>query len=286
MLHYINMYEKTVTDKCLEFLKDYPYSAKEVVFTPIIYRVGLQMPDTVPFPSIKGIRDLAAFAGISDTSIRTALSRAKADGSIHEFKDALGENRYAIAPSTFEMGLATINRDSHPEGFILAVFSFTKDAESERAVVRDTLKNYGFKRIAQNTYINGRIDTAGLMTKMKSFGLEKNLYLFHCPDIDNCDLIQKILVLFNIEKRKEMLNHFYDSMINFLNESGMSDLDLGRRLLYFGAIYWTVCENGEPPIPKKYLPYDYPMAKIRAFYTQFIEQNKNKLIKYYIEVNT
>lgn len=280
------MYKKIVTNTCLEFLKDYPYSAKEVVYTPIIYRIGLQMPDTVPFPSIKGIRDLATFAGISDAAIRTALSRAKSDGSIQEFKDALSESRYTIAPSTYEMGLVSLNRDEHPEGFILAVFSFTKDAESERAVVRDTLKNYGFKRLAQNTYINGRIDTSGLMTAMKSFGLEKNLYLFHCPDIDDQDLIQKILIVFDMEKRKEMLNHFYDRMVHFLSESGISDLDIGRRLLYFGAIYWTICENGEPPIPKKHLPLDYPMAKIRAFYTEFIEKNRDKLIKYYIEVNT
>lgn len=280
------MYKKTVTNPCLEFLKDYPYSAKEVVYTPIIYRIGLQMPDAVPFPSIRGIRDLATFAGISDAAIRTALSRAKAEGSIYEFTDVYGKSRYSIAPSTYDMGLVSINRDQQPEGFILAVFSFTKDADSERAVVRDTLKNYGFKRLAQNTYINGRIDTSGLMDAMKSMGLERNLYLFHCPDIDDADLIQKILILFDLEKRKEMLNHFFDRMVSFLSEPGISELDLGRRLLYFGAIYWTVCENGEPPIPKKHLPTDYPISKIRSFYTEFIEKNKEKLIKYYIEVNT
>ena len=280
------MYKKTVTNSSLEFLKDYPYSAKEAVYTPIIYRVGLQMPETVPFPSSKGIKDLAAFVGLSDAAVRTALSRAKSDGSIIEFKDALGKSRYAIAPSTFEMGLVSINRESQPEGFIVAVFSFTKDAESERAVVRETLKNYGFKRLAQNSYINGRIDTKGLMEAMKSFGLEKNLYLFHCPDIDDQDLIQRILSLFDVENRKVMLNHFYDRMVSFLSEPGISDHDLGRRLLYFGAIYWTVCENGEPPIPIKHLPPDYPMPKIRKFYTDFIEVNKDKLINYYIEINT
>lgn len=280
------MYKKTVTNPCLEFLKDYPYSAKEVVYTPIIYRIGLPMPETVPYPSSKGIKDLARFAGISDAAIRTAFSRAKSDGSILEFKDAFGKSRYTIAPSTFEMGLVSINRESQPEGFIIAVFSFTKDAESERAMVRETLKNYGFKRLAQNSYINGRIDTKGLLEAMKSFGLEKNLYLFHCSDIDDQDLIRKILSLFDIEHRKNMLNHFYDQMVSFLSEPGISDHDLGRRLLYFGAIYWTVCENGEPPIPIKHLPPDYPMPKIRKFYTEFIEVNKEKLINYYIEINT
>lgn len=280
------MYKHTVTNSRLAFLKDYSYSAKEAIFTPILYRIGLQMPETVPFPSLNGIRDLAKFAGISDTAVRTAISRAKADGSILEFKDDHGKSRYSIAPATFEMGMASITRDKQPEGFIVAVFSFTKDADSERAVVRDTLRNYGFKRLAQNTYINGRIDTKGLMETMKVFGLEKNLYLFHCPDIDDQDLIHKIMVLFDLENRKIYLDLFYDWMVSFLSEQGISDDELGQRMLYFGSIYWTECENGEPPIPKKHLPPGYPMPKIKAFHQDFIEKNKQKLIQYYIKVNT
>lgn len=280
------MYKNNVTKQSSQFLSDHPYSAKEAVYTPIIYRSGLPMPETVPYPSLNGIRDLAQFAGISDTAIRTAISRAKADGSIIETKDHFGKSRYRIAPATFEMGMATISREKQPEGFIVAVFSFTKDAESERAVVRETLKNYGFKRLAQNTYINGRIDTKGLLESMKSFGLEKNLYLFHCPDIDDQDLISKILGLFDLEGRKKMLERFYEQMVDFLSEKDLSDEELGRRLLYFGSIYWTVCEMGEPPIPLKHLPPDYPMPKIRKFYMEFIEKNHGKLIQYYIKVNT
>jgi DNA-binding transcriptional regulator PaaX len=285
MLHNIHMYNKTVTKSNMAFLKDYPFSAKEAVYTPIIYRFGLEMPATVPFPTLNGIRDLATFAGISDAAIRTAISRANADGSILKFK-VQSRTHYTIAPSTFEMGMTTISRDKQAEGFVIAVFSFTKDAESERAVVRETLKNYGFKRLAQNTYINGRIDTKGLLEAMRKFGLEKHLYLFHCPDIDDHDLIHKILDLFELEKRKSDLEHFYQQMVGFLTETGLSDDELGRRMLYFGAIFWTVCEVDEPPIPQKYLPSDYPMPKIRAFYNAFVEENKSKLIQYYIKVNT
>lgn len=280
------MYKINVTKQSIQFLNEHPYTAKEAVYTPIIYRSGLPMPETVPYPSLNGIRDLAQFAGISDTAIRTAISRAKADGSIIETKDSLGKSRYRIAPATFEMGMATITREKQPEGFIVAVFSFTKDAESERAVVRETLRNYGFKRLAQNTYINGRIDTKGLLESMKSFGLEKNLYLFQCPDIDDPDLISKILGLFDLDGRKAMLERFYVQMVDFLGQKDLSDDELGRRLLYFGAIYWTVCELGEPPIPQKHLPEDYPMPRIRQFYMDFIERNHGKLVQYYIKVNT
>ncbi len=280
------MYEITVTNQSLSFLKAYPYAAKEALYTPIIYRAGLQMPESVPYPSLNGIRDMAQFAGISDSAIRTALSRAKAEGSIQERKDELGKSRYHIAASTFEMGLDTLARGQNEEGFTLAVFSFTKDAETERAMVRDTLKNCGFKRLAQNTYINGRIDTKNLMSSMKAFGVDKNIYLFQCPELDDPDLIKKILALFDVETRRKALDQFYDHMVGFLGESGLSALELGRRLLYFGAIYWSVCEVGEPPIPLKHLPKDYPMPKIKAYYHDFVEKNKEKLIEYYISVNT
>jgi DNA-binding transcriptional regulator PaaX len=184
------------------------------------------------------------------------------------------------------MGLDTLARGQKEEGFTLAVFSFTKDKETERAVVRETLKNCGFKRLAQNTYINGRIDTQNLMRSMKDHGVDKNIYQFQCPDIDDPDLIKKILALFDVEARMNQLNRFYTQMVDFLDEEGLSEIELGRRLLYFGAIYWSVCEVGEPPIPLKHLPKDYPMPKIKAYYHDFVQKNKEKLIQYYISVNT
>ncbi len=280
------MYKKSVTDAVLEFLKEYPLSAKEVLFTPIIYRSGLSMPDTVPTPSLNGIKDLARFAGISDSALRTALSRAKADGQIIERKDESGKSRFSVSASTFELGLDTVSRGQKQEGFTLAVFSFTKTDEKERSIVRELLKGCGFKRLAQNTYINGRIDTTHLMASIKTLGLAQHLYFFHCPDIDDPDLIEKILKLFDLQERAKQLEQFYAHMTAFLDDFDLSEIELGRRLLYFGAIYWTVCEVLEPPIPLKYLPVDYPMTKIKASYHDFVEKNKDKLIHYYISVNT
>lgn len=269
----------------MNFKESYPFGAKEAVYTPLIFRVGVEQLNSMPFPSLAGIRDLAYYSGISDSAVRTTISRGKSNGSILVFKDAQDVMRYQLSQGYFEMGMTTIKRDQQPEGFIVAVFSFTKDAISERAVVRDTLKNYGFKRIAQNTYINGRIETKGLQGAMKDFGLEKNLYLFHCPDIDDLDLLNKILELFDIQNRMNLLHEFYSQMVGFLTERGLSDEEIGRRMLYFGAIYWTVCQIDEPPIPAKYLPDGYPLQKIKEFYDEFMEKNMYKLVNYYLKVN-
>jgi DNA-binding transcriptional regulator PaaX len=270
----------------MNFMELYPFTAKEAVYTPLIFRVGVELLNSMPYPSLAGIRDLAYYSGISDSAVRTTISRGKSNGSILVFKDSQDVSRYQLSQAYFEMGMTTISRDKQPEGFIVAVFSFTKDAVSERAVVRDTLKNYGFKRIAQNTYINGRIETKGLLGAMKDFGLEKNLYLFQCPDIDDLDLLNKILELFDIQNRMNLLQNFYSQMVAFLTEEGLSDEEIGCRMLYFGAVYWTVCQVDEPPIPAKYLPNGYPLQKINEFYNDFMQMNMVKLVNYYLKVNS
>lgn len=269
----------------MNFMELYPFTAKEAVFTPLIFRAGMEQLGNMPYPSLAGIRDLAYFSGISDSAVRTTLSRAKSNGSIIVFKDALGNSRYKLSQAYFEMGMTMISREKQPEGFIVAVFSFTKDAISERAVVRETLKNFGFKRIAQNTYINGRIETKSLLDAMKDYGLEKNLYLFHCPDIDDLDLLHKVLELFDMKTRKTMLQNFYAQTVEFLTSERLSDEEIGRRLLYFGAVYWTVCQVDEPPIPEKYLPNGYPLQKIKEFYGHYMQKNMDKIVDYYLEVN-
>jgi len=146
----------------LAFIKAYPLTAKAATHTPLVFRAGLESFEGLPWPSLEGIRDFAHFAGIGDGAVRTALSRAKAEGSILVEPDSKGLNRYALAPASFEMGLAQIHSDQRLEGFLLAVFSFKSDDNEARSALRGVLKNYGFKKLAQNTYIHGRIETEGL----------------------------------------------------------------------------------------------------------------------------
>lgn len=269
----------------MDFTKAYPFDARAAVYTPLTFKAGIEQLSAMPFPSLAGIRDLAYYAGISDGAMRTTISRGKSNSSIIAFKDSNGITRYQLSQGYLDMGMTLINRNQQPEGFIVAVFSFTKDANSERAIVRDTLKNYGFKRIAQNTYINGRIDTTSLLAAMKEFGLEQNLYLFHCPDIDDLGLVNKILELFDIQSRMKLLQQFYLDMVEYLAEDGLDDDEIGRRMLYFCAIQWNICQVEEPPIPAKYLPDGYPLQKINDFFDAFVKKNMDKLVGYYLKVN-
>jgi DNA-binding transcriptional regulator PaaX len=262
----------------------YPLTAKAAVHTPIVFRAGLFASEGIPWPSLEGLRDFAHFAGIEDGAVRTALSRAKSDGSIVVETDAQGRNRYAVSPATFAMGTAQVNADQRPQGFLLAVFSFKAEDQEDRSALRNLLKSYGFRKLAQNTYIHGRIDTTGLRTAIAELGLEDHFFLFTCPDIEDGHLISRILRLFDMEGRRKYLREYSTRLRAFL-EGNLARDELARRLLYVGPVHWERIEASEPPFPAKYLPPDYALADIQGFYGAKLSEGREALLEYFKAIN-
>ncbi|OHD19762.1 MAG: hypothetical protein A2Y38_12090 [Spirochaetes bacterium GWB1_59_5] len=262
----------------------YPLTAKAAVHTPIVFRAGLFSSEGLPWPTLEGLRDFAHFAGIEDGAVRTALSRAKAETSIVVETDAAGRKRYTIAPATFAMGTAQIHAGERPEGFLLAVFSFKAEDQADRAALRNLLKTYGFRMLAQNTYIHGRIETDGLRSAIRGLGLEPHVYLFTCPDIDDEHLLSRILELFDMEGRRRYLRDYLARLRPFLGGQLSRD-EAARRLLYVGAVHWERIEASEPPFPAKYLPDDYALPEIQRLYGQRLEEGREALVEYYRHCN-
>jgi DNA-binding transcriptional regulator PaaX len=269
----------------MNFIKKYPLTAREAVCTPLILRDGFFKNNPLPYPSLKGIRDFTEYCGISYSAVRTGLSRLHNEGIIRIFKDDKKVTRYQMTESSMNMGKATSDRQNLPEGFIIAIFSFTKEEDTERARVRETLKYYGFKKLAQNTYINGRIETESLKKTMREFGLERNLYLFHCPNIDDIELIEKILSVFEIEKRNKFLHEFYKDLTSFLFVKNLDVEEIIHRLYFSGPVHWKICFMDEPPFPLKYLPKDYLLNALIRFYTEFLEKYKKDFIDHFKNIN-
>lgn len=267
-----------------DFMTAYPLSARAAIHTPIVFRAGFFSSDDLPWPSLEGIRDFARFCGIEDGAVRTALSRARAESSLLVQTDPTGRNRYLLAPATFAMGTSQIHTEPRPQGFLLAVFSFRAEEEDGRAALRTLLKSYGFRKLAQNTYIQGRIETEGLRSAIRELGLENHFYLFTCPDVEDKHLIARILKLFDVEGRRNELRNYLALLTSFLPED-LPRNELARRLLYVGAVHWERIEAGEPPIPSKYLPNGYPFSEIQRFYGKRLDEGRNALLEYYREVN-
>ncbi len=267
-----------------DFREAYPISAKAAVHTPAAFRSNLASLSGLPWPRIEGIRDFARFAGISDGATRTALSRAKAEGSLVVEADAAGVKRYRLSPAQLARGNAVIHSGSRPEGFVVAVFSFKSEDTDERAALRETLKDFGFRKLAQNAYINGRIETAPLRAAVRDLGLESHLHLFTCPELDDEDQARRILELFDLEARRRELAEYLAVLRGFFPD-GLADDELARRLLYVGPVHFERVELGEPPIPARYRPKDYPLDEINRFYGEKLERGGALMLSYYVEMN-
>jgi DNA-binding transcriptional regulator PaaX len=266
------------------FMKAYPLTAKAALHTPLVFRAGYESFGGLPWPSLEGLRDFAHFAGIEDGALRTAISRAKAEASLLVETEADGRSRYVLAPATFAMGTAQIHAEARQEGFLLAVFSFKQEENEERSALRSVLKAYGFRKLAQNTYIHGRIGTEALRAAIRGLGLERHFFLFTCPEIDDEELIARILALFDIEGRRKELRDYLLRLKAFLPEGLPAD-ELARRLLYVGAVHFERIEASEPPFPAKHLPPDYALGEIQGFYGQRLAEGHEAIFSYYEKTN-
>jgi DNA-binding transcriptional regulator PaaX len=275
------MYKKTVTSADA-FMKKHGLSAREAVCTPMVLIDGAFKGSGLPYPTMRHIKDIAEYARIAPNAVRTSLSRLHKDGRIAILRDKAGMTRYRMTEASMDMGTATLDRLKQEPGFLLAVFSFTRDDVAERSFVRETLKYYGFKKLAQNTYINAPIATDSLRAAMREAKLEKNLYLFRCSDVEDAGLTGKILSLFGIDARAEFLREFYRDLTVFLDTKRLDDAEIIHRFCYAGPVHWKVCFMDEPPFPLEHLPKDYPLARIISFYGDFIERYRSLFSEYYL----
>ena len=137
----------TATEIMGDFRKAYPLSVKgPSVDNFLILRDGAPFLTGLPYPSLSTIRDFALYAGTSDSAIRTLLSREGKAGYIRKEKDEAGTMRYRLSEPSLVLSMVNSRQSWLPEGFIVAVFSFTVDATSERSIVRETLRISASKR--------------------------------------------------------------------------------------------------------------------------------------------
>ncbi|EYF08126.1 hypothetical protein [Chondromyces apiculatus] len=269
----------------MTFRDKYPVPLSTLLVAPVIFRENMLQLADLPFASAVGMRDLAESAGHAAGAIRTAMSRLRTSGDVEAIPDENGVMRYRMTAVQRSISLTVQGRDTRPQGFLLAIFSFASDDVRERQVVRDALKDYGFQKLAQNVYINGQIDTTELENVLKKHGLLENVYLFRCPDVEEPNLRRKLTALYDMAGRKKTLLQFHRDLLAFLEAPGLSDDDFARRFFYAGPVHYQLTFMDEPPLPASYLPADYPLEKLTSLMPALAEQRSRALRAYYRRMN-
>lgn len=263
------------------FILRYPLSLPEVIATPMIFREYVPGLEGLPFPRLAIIQDMAAFAGHSPGALRTALSRQRTTGDLASFVDPSGITRFRLTEAQKSVSGVVQAWGARPDGFLIGVFSFRAPEEAKRRAARQTLLHYGFKRFAQNTYINGMIDTSGLEAEMKRAGAADRFFIFRCPEIDDQTLLGRLAEVFDVEGRQRTLEGFRAELAAFLEEPDIDAMELGRRVFYAGPVHHRISFAEEPPIPACILPRGYPLSELRSYLETVIATRRRDIARYY-----
>lgn len=269
----------------MRFEKKYPVLLSELLLTPVVFRFNAPELADLPHASAAGMRDLAQFAGHSPGAIRTAMSRLRASKLVETHHDEAGVTRYQLAAMARSISHTVRDRPQRPEGFLLAIFSFSSEDVRERQVVREALKLHGFQKLAQNVYLNGQIDTAELEALLARERLTERVYFFRGQESDDPVIRRRVTALFDLEKRGAMLRQFHRDLVAYLTPPDLDESTFARRFFYVGPVHYRVSFIEEPPLSARFLPPDYPREALDGLLTELGRARAGALARYFRAVN-
>jgi DNA-binding transcriptional regulator PaaX len=268
--------------KIIDFKKKYPVPLIDAIIFPFIYKIW-NSQTKLPDVKLKCILDFCMYAGYNEGAVRTAITRLKQKGILSSITDKQ-KAEYVLSENN-SIRTVQIRDNTIRQGFILAIFSFSRENEKERYIIRSILSKTGFRKLAQNTYISIRGRKEELLRKIKDKRLEEHLFIFEGEDDLDKNTVQRLLEIWEINKRQKTLYEFLADLREFLKPGKLSDQEVFQMLGYAGTIFSNRIQRTEPPVPEKYLPEDYPIKNIYNFLIdnnrKFFEATK----KYFIKAN-
>jgi DNA-binding transcriptional regulator PaaX len=269
----------------MRFEKKYPVPLSELLLTPVVFRFNSPELADLPHASAAGMRDLAEFAGHAPGAIRTAMSRLRASKLVETQEDERGVTRYQLAGMARSISHTVRDRPLRPEGFLLAIFSFSSEDVRERQVVREALKLHGFQKLAQNVYINGQIDTAEIEALLARERLTEHVYFFRGQQSDDPVIRKRITALFDLPKRRASLQQFHRDLLAYLAAPDLDDTTFARRFFYAGPVHYRITFIEEPPLSARFLPPDYPLEALERLLPELGSARAGALARYFRTAN-
>ncbi len=95
--------------------------------------------------------------------------------------------------------------------------------------------------------------------------LSDHVYFFRSPDEPDPGRDERLIELFGVRRRAKELARFRADLESFLDEPGLDGRELARRYVYAAPTHFRITFVEEPPLPRRCLPPDYPLAALSTF---------------------
>ncbi|MFT4143461.1 MAG: hypothetical protein QM644_03315 [Mobilitalea sp.] len=266
------------------FKEKYPLKVSSVIIAPVAQKFYFDNTMGLPFPTLKGMYCLSKYCNIPKTSVRATLSRMCKEGEIESFSDENGVMRYRMS----NMMILISEQASHfgrSDGFTLAVFNFKKENDKERYRVREILNSFGFKKLAQNVYLNIRVDSEQIRKEIAKWELQNNVYLFDCDNIKDHSMVDRISELWELSHWNNRLNEFYQDLKTYFNFDNKSEEEIYQRYSYGYSVYFVYFYEKLPALPSNFFEQDNGLKKVMDLMETTLLQYADKICSYYKVIN-
>ncbi len=269
------------------FKDKYPLKVSSAIIAPIAQKFYFGDSMDLPFPTLKGMYRLAEYCNIPKTSVRATISRMCKGCEIEAFSDEHGVIRYRMS----KMMTLISEQASHfgrSNGFTLAVFNFKKENDKERYRVREILSSFGFKKLAQNVYLNIRVDSKQIIKEFSKWDLQNNVYLFDCDNITDSSMIDRISKLWELNHWNARLNEFYQDLKTYFDFDSISDEEIYHRYSYGYSAFFVYFYERLPALPAYFFEQDNEdngLKKVLSLMETTLSQYADKICSYYKVIN-
>ena len=264
------------------FINKYPLKTASSIIAPLSQHHFLSKNNMIPFPNLNGMYELANYYGIAPSSVRVTICRLCSAGRIYSFTDDAGTTRYQM-DQMMTLISEQAARFGKSDGLTLAVFRFSKEEDKQRYRVREILNSFGFKMLAQNVYLNIRVDIPAIQKELAEWGLKNNVFMFDCTSPDD-SIMNEMSALWDLENWKIKLDDFIKDLQEYWDFAGLGDREIYLRYSIGYSAFFVHIYEKHPAIPFHYLPEGYPLSELFEFVEKALYQYEAAIVRYYTQI--
>ena len=222
---------------------------------PVLQSVqpGLQ---AAPAPRLATIRRLAQRCGVRDGALRTALSRACANGALE-----VTDGRYRLGPLSVQEAAAARARLDRTRGYRLAVVR--EGQAGDLRGLRELFDRFGLRALQRSVWIGARTPDDGLDTALRAADLDSAVVIFPTDEVDE-PTRATLSQLWGLPERADALRAFHKDLTAYLTAPSLEPEEAAWRCVEAAPVWYRVAIRDEPPFPLDLLGADYPLDRLNA----------------------